>query len=167
MRSSVTSLPEVSVDIASLRRAFAKLFSIPDLPFLPALVNAVVFLSRKLETDLRSMKVLTRHKGYINLFVIIMEIPVLGSPEFLEMGTPQFCKTVGLLPDEIQAKLAKIWALFDAQCLASMVGSIQQFITVRIVSEYQSTSRTKSVHDDDAVTGNEIFTSPCCYPLPV
>jgi ubiquitin-protein ligase E3 A len=83
-----------------------------------------------------------------------MEIPVLGSPEFLEVATPQFCKTVGLLPDEIQASLAKIWALYDAQHLASMVGCIQQLITVRVVSEYQMAQRQKSVHDDDAITGS-------------
>jgi len=82
---------ELSIDIESMRRSFAKLYSIPDVPFQSLLVNAIVFLARTLETDLRSSNLLSRRDEYVNLFLIIMEIPALGSPEFLEAAMPQFC----------------------------------------------------------------------------
>jgi ubiquitin-protein ligase E3 A len=154
--SRLADSSRTSIDVESMRRSFTELYSIPDAPFQSLLVNAIVFLSRTLETDLRSSNLLSRRDEYVNLFLIIMEIPALGSPEFLEAALPQFCKTVGLLSDRIQARLVRIWSTYDVQHLTMMVGSIQQLITVKIVSDYQSPETPKSVHDDDALTGNGI-----------
>jgi len=96
---------DISVDIASVRRAFALLFTIPDLPFQSALVTAVQYLSRTLDSDLRATNCFSGRLDYVNIFIIVMEIPALDSLEFLESAMPQFCKTVGLLPVSIQAQV--------------------------------------------------------------
>ena len=145
-----------AVDIEAVRRSFTKLFAIPDLPFLNSMINAIVFLSRALEMDLHTRNSLSLRDNFINIFLIVMEIPALGSPEFIESATPQFCKALGLLSDTHQARLARIWSTFGKDRLISMVGCIQQMITVRIVCEYQmdeTASLPKPIHEDDAIIG--------------
>lgn len=142
---------DVSVDIGSVRRAFTVLFAIPDLPFQSALVTAVQYLSRTLDSDLRSTNMYSCRLDYVNIFLIIMEIPVLDSLEFLESAMPQFCKTVGLLPVSTQAQLARVWATFTRDRLKQMVSCVQQLITVRVVTSHWPQSA--QLHDDECITG--------------
>jgi len=152
--SSQCSAPvasNTSLDILSVRRAFAELFSIPDLPFQSALLTAVSYVSRSIDADLRSVNVFSRRPEFINLFLIIMEIPVLDSLEFMDAAMPQFCKIFGLLPVNTQAQLARVWSRFTRDRLHQMVASVQQLITVRIVTSHWPQS--SFVHDDECITG--------------
>jgi len=151
MTSPSHAAVDVSVDIASVRRAFTALFSIPDLPFQSALVTAVQYLSRTLDSDLRATNLFSCRLDYVNIFIIIMEIPALDSLEFLESAMPQFCKTVGLLPVNIQAQLARVWSTYTKDRLKQMVSSVQQLITVRVVTSHWPQSA--QLHDDECITG--------------
>ena len=142
----------LTVDIESLQRAFSELFALDDAPYLSALVNAIVMLSRLLDADLQAG---TGHKfyrqpNYVNLLVIIMEIPALDSPEFLEAAAPQFYLLAGKLPLDIQTRLARIWASFASEHLTRLVHRIQQFITIRVLG--LDTEET-TVHDDETIIG--------------
>jgi len=142
---------DVSVDIASVRRAFTALFSIPDLPFQSALVTAVQYLSRTLDSDLRATNTFSCRLDYVNIFIIIMEIPALDSLEFLESAMPQFCKTIGLLPVGVQARLATVWSTYSPDRLKQLVSCVQQLITVRVVTSHWPQSA--QLHDDECITG--------------
>jgi len=120
----------VTVDLASVHRAFERLFSIVDVPFQGALINAITTLARTLETDLHSYNNFLRQPNYINIYLIVMEIPHLDRLEYLERATPQFCKTLGQLSVDVQAQLARVWAKYSADKLREMVQRLQQLITV-------------------------------------
>jgi len=150
---TITSAEASTVDVQSVRRAFKKLFSIPDLPFQSTLISAVHYLSRTVAADLRSFNVFSKYPEFPNIFVLIMEIPALGSLEFLEEAMPQFCKTVGLLPISIQVCLARFWSKFEADQLRMLVNRVQQLITVRVIPHHETGTPSSLVHDDDCITG--------------
>ncbi|KAK7880840.1 hypothetical protein WMY93_032520 [Mugilogobius chulae] len=58
-----------------------------------------------------------------------MENTNLHSPEYLEVALPQFCKAMSQLPDEAQARLAKIWSQFGLPHVRRMTETFQQLIT--------------------------------------
>jgi ubiquitin-protein ligase E3 A len=146
-------MDDLVLDVQSIRRAFTKLFAIPDLPFQSTLISAVHYLSRTLAADLRSRNIFSKYPEYPNVFIIIMEIPALSSLEFLEEAMPQFCKTVGLLPVQVQVHLARFWSKFEADQLRILVNRVQQLITVRVIPHHETGTPSALVHDDDCITG--------------
>ena len=149
--SATAEASEVTLDVESLQRAYTKLFSLEEQTFQSAMLNAITYLSRNLETDLRSYNRYMLNPNYINIFIIIMEIPQLSSLEYLENSIPQFCKTVGLLPMACQVRLTHYWSTYTHDRLLWMVCSIQQMITVKMITN--TWSRTNLVNDDDGITG--------------
>ena len=141
---------EVTVDLESVRQAYSELFSIPDHPFQAALINAITTLARDLELDLKFKKQYAQNPNYLNIFLIVMEIPSLHRPEYLEKATPLFCKATGLLPFAAQAKLIRIFSHFKREKLKEYVDSFQQLITVRVISNRWS--RGTLVNDDEGIT---------------
>lgn len=144
--------PHVTVDIPSVRRAYAALMDIPDLPFQGALINALLYLSRKVELEIRYGKPL-HDENYLNIFIIVMEIPLLHSPEFIDNAFPEFCKTLGSLPVQGQAKLAVVWSAYGQARLQEMVQSLQQLITVKMINDESRWGRGYYVNDVGAITG--------------
>ena len=142
---------EVTADLESVRQAYTELFSIPDHPFQAALINAVTTLSRDLELALKFHKPCEQDPNFINIFLIVMEIPSLHSPEFIEKATPLFCKATGLLPLAAQAKLVRVFSRFKREKLKEYVDSLQQLITVKVMSNRWS--RGTLVNDDAGITG--------------
>ena len=150
-RSKVRLKPwQVSLDLSGLRRAYSKLFAIPDLPFQPALINALIYLSRSISMELRYDNAYVREPDYLNIFLLIMEIPQLHSPEFIESATPLFCQALGTLPLEGQVRLARIWSRFSCERVKQFVDCLQQLITVKVIS---SQWQRVCVNDDDGITG--------------
>ena len=141
---------EVTVDVEAVRRVYTRLYEIPKHLFQASLVNAVISLSRSIEMDLKYHGAYDRDPNYLNIFIIVMAIPVLHSPEFIECATPQICKSMALLPIAGQAKLARIWSRFTRGQLKDMVDYLQQLITLKVVS--MPWSHMSSVNDNDAIT---------------
>lgn len=131
LESSMETVDVVNVDIISARRAFAYLFSIEELPFLHALVNALTYLFENAELDLRYQRAFEKDADFVNMFILIMEMPILNEPQF-ENAFGCLCRATSRLPLVAQAKLVKFWSKYDAEHLLNMVRDVQQFITVKI-----------------------------------
>ncbi|KAK0064842.1 ubiquitin-protein ligase E3A [Biomphalaria pfeifferi] len=142
----------VTVDILSVRQAFQRLLEVPDHPFQGALINALTALSRTVEMELKYHNILERQPDYINIFIIVMEIPMLHFPEYLECAFPNICKVIGMLPVSTQAKLAKIWSSYGQIRLREMVQSLQQMITVKVINCEGQWSSVLRLCDDMSIT---------------
>ncbi|XP_074650630.1 ubiquitin-protein ligase E3A-like [Tubulanus polymorphus] len=150
-QSKQIQFTDINVDFDSLRRSYAKLFSIPDLPFNSALINALLYLSRSLEMDLKYHQMYERQPKMLEAFVIVMEIPELSSPEYLEDAFPAYCKAAGTLPMKAFAELARTWSTFGEERLRTMLQSLHQLITVRVLTGQWGL--IQCLNDDHAITG--------------
>lgn len=139
----------VTVDVDSLRRAFKALFKIPEYPFQRALINALIILSENLEFDFKYGNKQTVDPSLLNIFVIVMEIPMMECPEYLEVALPTFCKAVAHLPVRSQAVLARTWSTFDPELLKQKMGVLQQFVTLRVIGG--QFSRDYCINDEESV----------------
>ena len=142
---------EINVDLESLRRSYLLLNKIPDQPFERAFINALMALSGTVVMDLKYTKQLEKQPNYLNLFVIIMELPFLQSPAYIENAYPEFCKTISCLPLAGQVELAKYWSKFSANRLQQMVESLQQLITVKIVHGEEKWSKGYYINNEDSI----------------
>lgn len=142
---------ELTLDITSLRRSYKELFSIPDVPFQDVLVNALVYLSKNMELQMKYQSPYEKDPNFLNIFMIVLEIPILFNPEFIDSATPRFCRVTGMLPIAAQAKLAKMWSRFPIGWLKDLLHGLQQLITVKcITTEW---SRSYVVNDNIDITG--------------
>ena len=149
---SESSKPEITVDLDSLRRSYLLLNKIPDQPFERAFINALMALSGVIVMDLKYTKQLENHPNYLNIFVIIMELPFLHSPAYIENAYPEFCKAIGCLSLAGQVQLAKYWSEFSAKRLQQMVVSLQQLITVKIIDGEVKWGKGYYINNEDAIT---------------
>ncbi|XP_069679377.1 ubiquitin-protein ligase E3A isoform X2 [Periplaneta americana] len=151
-RKSASCPDDLRVDIASLRRAYKALFEVPGSVFESALVHALRTLSGNLEIDLRVFGRAKRDNAedLLNVFVIVLEIPALGSSEYLEMALPLVCKAASHLPLRLQARLAQIWARHCRTRLKGMLEALQQLITLKVISG--QFSRDYCVQDEETIT---------------
>ena len=136
-------LPDININ--AVRNSFGYLFNMPELPFVSALCNAVEALTA--DAICRPINQLT---PFINVVVILMELPLASVSELLERIIPNMCKIAAKFNPEMQAKLVKMWAKFDSKKLQSMVGFLQQFITLHVLST--EWSREAIVNDDLKIT---------------
>ncbi|KAL4230130.1 Ubiquitin-protein ligase E3A [Mactra antiquata] len=144
---------DINVDLESLHRSYDILKDIPELPFQNALINALRTLSKTLDMDLRYTRQIENIPNYLNMFVIVLEIPFLHSPEYIESAFPDFCKSMGHLPLKGQAKLAKYWASLGPDKLRDMVLSLQQLITVKLIDGESRWNQGWNLNSEDAITG--------------
>ena len=144
---------DVNVDLSSVHRSFGRLMELPDLPFQNALINALRTLAKTIDLEFRHTRQLERHPFYLNIFVLIMEIPLLHSPEFIESAYPEFCKALGQMPLAGQVTLSKYWSNYNGDRLRDMVLSLQQLITVKLIDNENRWGRGFHINDDDSITG--------------
>ncbi|PNF21690.1 Ubiquitin-protein ligase E3A [Cryptotermes secundus] len=152
-RKSTSPSDDLRVDIPSLRRAYKALFEVPGSVFESALVHALRTLSGNLELDLRLFGRGAKNdnaEDVLNVFVIVLEIPALGSSEYLEMALPLVCKAASHLPLRLQARLAQIWARHCRTRLKGMLEALQQLITLKVISG--QFSRDYCVQDEETIT---------------
>lgn len=144
---------DVNVDLNSLRHCYGLLMDIPQLPFQNALINALRTLSKTLDMDFRYTRQIENEANYLNIFVTVLEIPLLHSPEFIEVAYADFCKAMGQLPLKGQVKLVQYWASFGAEKLKEMVLSLQQMITVKLIDGESRWNQGWTLNNEDAITG--------------
>ena len=144
---------QLTLDLDSLRRTYAALMEIPDHPFQGALINALLSLSRTVEMDLKYRQAWEKDSNYINIFIIVLEIPLLHSPEFIENAFPVFCRALGHVCVAGQAKLARIWSAFGTDRLRSLLQSLQQLITVKVINGEGRWGQTYQINDDEGIAG--------------
>lgn len=144
---------DVNVDLNSLRRCYGLLMDIPELPFQNAMINALRTLSKTLDMDFRYTRQIENEANYLNIFVTVLEIPLLHSPEFIEVAYADFCKAMGQLPLKGQVKLVQYWTSFGAEKLKEMVLSLQQMITVKLIDGESRWNQGWTLNNEDAITG--------------
>lgn len=146
---------EITIDLESLRRAYNELFAIPKLPFQGALINALRMLYENAELDLRYHKKYEEDPNYLNIFLIVLEIPILNNDEFLENVLPLFCKAASFLPISGQAKFVNIIVKYKSHQLKYLVDILHQLITSRVIIGHASTDYR--VNDDEAIVSATKF----------
>ena len=142
---------ELTLDVDGLRRAYKEMFSVDDPPFQSALINALMYLSRDLDMEMKYHKPYERDPNFLNIVMIVFEIPHIFYPEYLDTATAAFCKVAGQLPLAAQAKLVRVWTTFSREWLKDMLHGLQQLITVKcITTEW---SRDYIVNAESSITG--------------
>ncbi|XP_015119706.1 ubiquitin-protein ligase E3A [Diachasma alloeum] len=149
---SVPHPDDTSVDLEAVRRSFAALWSISGEEFESALVNALVTLADNIELDLRVFGIMPSDSTdtLLNVFLIVFEIPVLGSSDYLEYALHMLCKAASCLPISAQAKLSRVWARHCKTRLPRLLQTLQQLITVKMIAG--SFTRDYCVQDADTIT---------------
>lgn len=102
--------------------------------FESALVHALVTLADNIELGLRVFGIMPYDStdSLLNVFLIVFEIPVLGTSDYLELALHMLCKAASCLPLPAQAKLARIWARHCKSRLECLLQALQQLITVKV-----------------------------------
>ncbi|CAG4940317.1 unnamed protein product [Colias eurytheme] len=136
------------LDVASCRRAFAYLSKVPSEYYSSALVIALTTLAENLRLDMRTTKNISMD-DVINCFVIAFEVPDLSCSDYLEVALPALCLAAECLTVKGQAKLARVWATECKESLWHVLETLQQLITLRIIST--NYTRTFEVQDDDCL----------------
>lgn len=142
---------EISVDVSAVRRSFEALSTIEAQNYESALVNALILLSETLELDMKY----GRQKAEINLlnvFVVVFELPWLGSGDYSESVLPSLCRACALLPQSQQATLVRFWASHIVPNLRNLVQTLQQLISFRVLSG--DFGRDYAVNDDSTITAS-------------
>lgn len=143
---------DIPVDVESVRRSYDVLFSIPDLPFLDALVNAIMILCENLEIGLKYHKAYQRDPSLLSVFVVLLELPLLEGP-LCGSALHALCRACALLPPEAQARLAKQWG---AQCpphrLRNTLNALHQVLTARVIEGHFG--RDFGVADDELLVAS-------------
>ncbi|XP_052120401.1 ubiquitin-protein ligase E3A isoform X2 [Frankliniella occidentalis] len=138
------------VDLPSLRRAYAALFEqVPGTTLESVLVNALTTLAASMEITRQFAPASMCEGARLHCFVIILELPVLGQSEYLEVALPAICKEAVKMPLYTQGRLARIWAKHCRGRLKELLVSLQQLITLKVISG--TFSRDHSVQDEDAI----------------
>jgi len=139
-----------TVDIPSLRRSYQRLFALDNSIFEAGLVNALVMLCSNLEMDLKCKPNIARDVNFLNLYEMVLELPVLGAEAYLENLVPLVCRGVALLPTEAQVALVRSWSLHSYERLKSMLENLQQILSLRV---YTGTfTRDHLMNDDETIT---------------
>ncbi|XP_050416965.1 ubiquitin-protein ligase E3A [Patella vulgata] len=143
----------ITLDIEGLRRCFERLMDIPGHPFQSALINALRSLSKAVEMDIKYHNALKRDPNYINVFLIVFEIPLLHSPEFIEHAFPVFCRALGHLSLDGQALLARVLSEYPINRLREMLQALQQLVTVKVINGDGQWGQQCQLNDDDGIGG--------------
>jgi len=139
-----------TVDIDSLRSSYDKLFNMDNSIFEAGLVNALVMLCSNMEMDLKVKPNVAKDVNFLNLYEIVLELPVLGCEAYLENVVPLVCRGIALLPVSSQAALVKSWSHHSAERLKSMLENLQQILSLRV---YTGTfTRDHLMNDDETIS---------------
>lgn len=138
-----------TVDLDSLRRAMKALYKAKSSVFGP-INNALQSLGETLSVELRVQ--LTQKEDIeqiITVFVIVFEVLLIGTTEFLEISLPRICAAVCHLPVWAQARIVHIWAAHCKEDIQPILQLLQQLITISTLS--LNYYRDVKIHDNEIV----------------
>jgi len=139
-----------TVNIDALRRSYEKLFNLDNSIFESGLVNALMMLCSNLEMDLKVKPNVAEDVNFLNLYEIVLELPVIGYEAYLENVLPIVCRGISLLPVDSQASLVRYFSSQTITSLKSMLENLQQILSLRV---YTGTfTRDHLMNDDETVS---------------
>jgi len=148
--SQSDSQPSYSIDLDSLRRSYEQLFGLDNSIFEAGLVNAIVMLCSNLEMDLKCKPNIWKDLNFLNAYLVVVELPVLGSEAYLENVVPVLCRGIALLPLPYQVVLAKLWSDYSASKLKSLLENLQQILSLKVYTG--AFTRERVINEDETIT---------------
>ena len=133
----IATEPSVTVDIDRLRQAYARLSDIDAQSSVTAIIAEAV---DKMMRDIRMLdhKIVDQTPSlspqcFLNLAVILLEMPWLQDPFFLESIMSHIVQYCASLPKGYRFALARCFSRYSPDALLRLVTSIQQFLAFHIV----------------------------------
>jgi hypothetical protein len=124
---------EVTLNFYQMKRSMKSLIAYED-EILPALTDAFGVLFKQIQHELTSA---TRHEletdaHFLNIFLIIFQLPYLSDPGFLFETATIFYSLLAKLSIEAQTKFVRVLAKYKHE-LGAYVAHVQQYITMHTV----------------------------------
>ena len=91
-----------------------------------------MMLCSNLEMDLKVKPNVAKDVNFLNLYEIVLELPVIGYEAYLENVLPIVCRGISLLPVDSQASLVKYFSSQTITSLKSMLENLQQILSLRV-----------------------------------
>jgi hypothetical protein len=129
-KEDVTAVAEetgITVDLNAVRRTYQAIFSLDSERVKNTIINAMEMYRGFLQ---RQKAYKTKEK--LSHFVIMLENPLLPSPEFLKCF-PKLLKAMVSLPVSQKEKLIRWYSHYSRDDLLSLVRSLQQLITLQLL----------------------------------
>jgi len=145
-KSKVSASSVCTVNIESLRRSYDKLFKLDNSIYEAGLVNALVMLCSNLEMDLKVKPNVAKDVNFLNLYEIVLELPVIGYEAYLENVLPTVCRGIALLPVDSQVALVKYFSSQTPSNIKSMLENLQQILSLKV---YTGTFTREHLMNDD------------------
>ncbi|XP_071950487.1 ubiquitin-protein ligase E3A-like [Antedon mediterranea] len=145
------------LDLDALKRVYTALQSCEQPNIINALQNAIDSLASTVEMEARWNYDLKDKPEMLNFILIIMENPMLQSPEFLDLSLPRFCKAVASLPLAAQANLVNKYSKFSPENLKTKLDTLQQLVTYKAITGTFRNIQQMHVNDDSAITNATKF----------
>ena len=145
-KSKASASSVCTVNIESLRRSYDKLFKLDNSIYEAGLVNALVMLCSNLEMDLKVKPNVAKDVNFLNLYEIVLELPVIGYEAYLENVLPTVCRGVALLPVDSQVALVKYFSNQTPSNIKSMLENLQQILSLKV---YTGTFTREHLMNDD------------------
>jgi len=136
----------INVDLKSVKRTYKVLHDIEVERIQNAFMNAIQNYCSTLEQHCKQKRMGTL--SLLNHCVVILENPLLHSPEYVELTFPKFLHALSHLPVESELQLVKWYSTYSPEDLLVFIHNLHQVITVTIVL---SEDRKKSVHHNSSI----------------
>nr|XP_002128407.2 ubiquitin-protein ligase E3A-like [Ciona intestinalis] len=138
-----------TVDMTFFRTLFVHILE--DEQLQEALNEAVSKLIHEVEKEVsRNPNQYKTDPNYLNLIVIMLECPLMQSPESLEEVFPTLLKIVAKLPLATQVALVHHWSMYDGNQLRNIIETIQQLIAYQVAMNYMDET-DRAAHNDETI----------------
>ena len=118
---------DIHVDLRAVRRTYQAIFSIDSERIRNTMINAMEMYRGYLQRQ-KAFKT----KESLSHFVILLENPLLSSPEFLKCS-PKLLKAITSLPVAQKELLIRWYSQYTTEELHSFIESLQQLITLQLL----------------------------------
>lgn len=125
--SAVVEETGICVDLSAVRRTYQTLFALDSERIKNTMVNAMEMYRGYLQRQ-KAFKT----KESLSHFVILMENPLLASPEFLKCF-PKLLKAMVSLPITKKEQLIRWYSHYSTEDLLAIVRSLQQLVTLQLL----------------------------------
>ena len=138
---------QISVDVGAVRRTYGSLFSLELDSVKNALVNAMDMYCSQLKRE-KSFTL----KQSLNHFVVLLENPLLHSPEFMK-AFPKLLQAITSLPVVRKELLIHWYSHYPTEELHGILSSLQQTVTLQLLfSDDSDHHRMYIPQSDPAIT---------------
>ena len=133
----------INVDIASVRRTYRYVYDLEVERIQNTFLHAIQNYCNNLE-QLCKQGTSPLLKS-LNHCVIVLENPLLHSPEYVEQAFPKFLQALSYLPINSELELVKWYASYPPEEMLEFIQNLHQVITVTIVLS-ENGSRKRPLH---------------------